>query len=525
MTRTRRLAGWANLAAASVLMLAVWVLLVLLASRPAFKHLFDFSPQATGSISPVTEELLAEIRRQDIQVEIHTFLPPLGSPPQNNEEARHRWEIVNRLHNLTYDLLRQYGYFGGEAVRVVHHDLMRDVAKTREAAERFRFRGDEGSTVVVVVEGRHEKLQLESDMAVIEFPAMGPQANVPGPRSTLPLLKDYKGEEAISSAIKALLTQGTPVVYFLKGFHGASLDDTTGGGYSKLAQGLKDEGFEIRELSLRETREVPQDAAVVALLEPRAEITDRDAQALYEYVRRGGRLFVNFSFVPIQGMNPTLGELGRRLGFDVSPEVVFHLIPTSTPSAPWDDGKPEVRQLDVQSMAPNHPITKPLILAGRAPQFTMARELRRRDDVPEGVRPDPSLLTTGPHAWLANWPEGGRPDLYHAPRDPRAFQARSLSMVIDVDSEEEGTEGHVVLLGGMAINNVGYPINYDLGLNVFNWLAERKALVTIRGKDYRASRLQVGAEELSNMKWLLVAGWPGGLLLLGLLVLWRRRRI
>ena len=67
-------------------------------------------------------------------------------------------------------------------------------------------------------------------------------------------------------------------------------------------------------------------------------------------------------------------------------------------------------------------------------------------------------------------------------------------------------------------------MNGDLGLNIFNWLAERRALVSVRGDRYVSRRLEVVPQQLSRVRWLLVGGVPGGLFLLGLIVFWVRKR-
>ena len=53
-------------------------------------------------------------------MEFHTLYGRL--PSGTTEEKRQLWAIHAQLHVLTTDLLRQYAYHGGEAVRVVHHD-------------------------------------------------------------------------------------------------------------------------------------------------------------------------------------------------------------------------------------------------------------------------------------------------------------------------------------------------------------------------------------------------------------------
>ena len=71
--KLRALGMWANLAVAAVLMLAVWLLMIWVGSRPAFKTLIDLTPQQRSTIDPVSADLLKELSAQGVQVELHTF--------------------------------------------------------------------------------------------------------------------------------------------------------------------------------------------------------------------------------------------------------------------------------------------------------------------------------------------------------------------------------------------------------------------------------------------------------------------
>ncbi len=528
MTAVRRTLGWLHLLAAGVLMLAVWLLLVVVASQPGLKRLWDLSPQAAFTVSQVTEQLLLEARKAELPLEFHTFLQPLPPGVPADPLQRQQAQILGRLQSLTFDLLRQYAYLGGPSVTVKHHDVLRPNDETRALANRFGVRGDSGDVIVVVAKGRHKRLSLEGDLAVIEYPAMRTPQGLP--TSALPILKDYKGEEALSSAVKGLLVQGTPVLYLLKGYGEADRQSQTIGlSYGLWVQALEQEGFRVEDLDLGRSGGVPKDATVLALLEPRAELTERDAHTLHDWLRRGGRLLLVYSFLEIDERNPTGGELGRLLGLEVGRDIVFHLIPDPRrPGAPGLDGNPGVQRLDIQGLNPQHPITKPLHLAGRALQFAAGREIRRTGETPAGVRLE-DLLVTGPWAWLGRRGPDGRPD-WRAPGSEAAFAPRTLGLVADVDGppDENGrptATGHCVVLSGVAFANVGMPVNGDLALNIVNWLSERKELVTVRGDRYEARSLKVTPQQLDRLWWLLVVAVPGLLLSLGLFVKWRRSRI
>lgn len=525
-----RVAGqWANLLVAGALMFAVWLLMVWVGSRPALKALIDLTPQQSSTIDPVSVDLLRELSTQGVKVELHTFFERGGALPQDPFQRQRRL-ILQRLQELTDLLLRQYAFHGGESLSVVAHDLYGDVQGTREAVQRLGVTSFDVIAVSVQQPGRpprHRTLSLEGDLAIVEIPEIR-QTNSPLPQTALPLLKNYKGEEAISSALKSLLVQGTPVVCFL---NGNSLDlqpptSNAGASYSQLYQTLRALGIESRELDLSRTRAVPEDASVVAILEPRREFADSEVRALHDYLRRGGRMFVNYSWAAQPDWNPTGGELGKLLGFELGVQPVYHLIadPRYGSQVRGLDGDPRVSKLDLM-LNPNHPITMRLARSSQMLQMDQARPILRRSDQPKGVRYE-ALVQSGPQAWLATPGRDGFPDT-RAPAMESAFGEHDLGAVIEVDGEPKPdgsrTTGRCVVMTGLFCNNLGMAINANLCANAFNWLVERNVLLDIQGSRYVARHFELAPQQQDRVWWLLVIAVPASLLLCGMFVAWRRR--
>lgn len=529
--KVRRLAVFGNLAIGGVLMLAIWVLLVWVASRPALKGLIDLTPQRVNSVDPVTVDLLRELRAAQAEIEFHLFYQQYDGQGVD-DAAKQSLRIRERLVDVTRLLLRRYEYLGAESVTFVEHTPYRDTAAYREAAQKFGYTAADGEALIVAVtmpgkELRFRKLSLVSDLAVIDLPNQPAQG--PVPRMPVPVLKGYKGEAQITSALKSLLVQGTPVAYVLKGYStGVDFSTTAQLGYGGLIAALGQSGFEVRELNLRQDERVPADAALVIVLEPKSDFAARDAEVLFDYVKRGGRLFVDYSWSPIQDMNPTGGRLGELLGFELSEQPVFHLIPDVTGRAGGRglDGNDGVARLAMR-VNPLHPLTKRLAESGRPFELWFARELRERPGAPPSVRREP-LLSTGEQGWLAVPDRHGQPD-NRAPNVPlRSFV---VGMACEIDAQPGGNggggeaprTGQVVLIGGVFCNNASMRLFGDFAVNVCNWMAERKVLLDIQGSAYEARFLTLQPQQLDRIKTLLVWWVPGAFLVLGFLVWWRRR--
>lgn len=525
----RRVAGWGTLLLASALAAAIWAMLVVFAARPGLKAVIDLSPQRRFTLTDDTKELLATVRQAEQKIELHTVYEPLALSGEATERDKHVYALRASIQNLTTDLLRQYRAIGGNSVDVWHHSLRDEPGRIRELTRALDRRIL--NFVLVKVGERSKVLSVDWDLAEIDLgQSAGPQ--LPGQtREPMPLLRDYKGEEAISSAIKSLLVEGKPKLYVLEGYGEANISDGVEHSYSELMTTLEAEGFQIARLNLAESRAVPPDATCLALIEPRKEMGDAHAEAILAYLRRGGRLFLNVAYVDQpEEWNPTLGNLGQRLGFGLGQDLVCNLVgDPRRPGQPGRHGEYHVQTLQITDLNPVHDLTRSMLRNGRFPVLVAAREIRRSAAPPDYAAVDLSLLRTSRFSWIEERTvvqgPGQRSVDYYAPQGVE-MAPRCVGAVIDVVANEGERPGHVVVVSGMAFHNAAFrTVNGDLALNVFQWMAERKVLVGVRGTRYQPRELKLVGQQVGRVQWLLIAGVPGALLLLGIAVLWRRSRI
>jgi hypothetical protein len=522
-----------NLLLGGVLMLLVWALLVWVGSRPALKALVDLTPQQTNTVDPLTEELLRDLRAQQADVEFHLFAPPLDGEGADAAQQQ-ALAIRARLVDLTRTLLVRYQYLGGERVIVRDYDFYRDSQAAREAKDAFGYKVAEAEVLVVAVrmpgkERRFRKLSLISDLAEIQLPQSSPLPQ--GMRVPVPLLKNFKGEEGISSALKSLLVQGVPVLYVLQGYSpGLDMTSATAVSYSGLVAALQRAGFDVLPLSLRDGGGVPKDATIVLVLEPRHEFSAVDAEALYAFAQRGGRVIVNYSWSGVPDQNPTGGRFGELVGYEVDPRIVYHMIPGGgRTGGRWLDGDDAVSRLQM-AINPSHPVTRRIAESRRPLEVTLARALTLRP----GSRGEP-LLQTGPQAWLGVQPPDGGPPDNRAPQIQ--LQAFEVGYAFEVERGQTAAQdgsaaageaerrGQVLVLGGMFASNIGMRAGFgDFLVDACNWLAERKVLMGIKGAGYQAKMLDVKPPQLDRTWWLLVVGVPAHFLVLGAVVMFVRRR-
>ena len=169
-------------------------------------------------------------------------------------------------------------------------------------------------------------------------------------------------------------------------------------------------------------------------------------------------------------------------------------------------------------------MTAPLLRQGRYPRFKVGRAISGPEGAgPDGVRVQTYFVRTGPWAWLEPRLANGMVD-YIGPQDRAAYGSKSIGAIVDVDADNGAQTGHVVLITAEGFDNLSFQFNGDFALNLFNWMTEREALISIRGKRYLSHRLELAPQQVDRIGWLLIAGVPGVLLLLGLFVMYRRSR-
>jgi len=526
--RSRRFGLWLQLIVGGALLLVFWALLVWASARPALKALIDLTPQQVNSVDPVSEELLVDLRGRKAAIEFHLFYPPYAGEAADDWK-RQEFRIRERLRELTRLLLVRYQFLGGESVKIVAHDFYADAQKTREDAQAFGYTDAETDVLVVAVrmpgkERRFRKLSLPLDLGQIE---RSNQGGGPMSRVSLPVLKRFVGEEQISSALKSLLVEGTPVVYLMRDFSPLLSLGETAYGYSGFLAALGKSGFEVREWRISQSAGVPEDAALVLVLEPTSEFPDRTAQAIHEYLRRGGRVLLNYAWNPQPDANPDGGKLGELLGYELSAQPVFHRIRElrGRTAGRGLDGDPAVAKLEM-FVNPLHPTTRRIAQSGRPLEVAMARGVRERAGAPPSVRRE-ALLRTGEQGWLGVVGPDGYPD-YRAPNVQ--LQPFDVAMALELDVAPDAVRpdgpksGFAVVVGGVFCNNAGLAAFGDFGLNVCNWMAERRALLDLKAPGYEAKHLSLQPQQLDRVGWFVVWGVPGAFLLLGLFVVWRRRQ-
>lgn len=124
-------------------------------------------------------------------------------------------------------------------------------------------------------------------------------------------------EESLTGGIARILAERARVLYFLDGHKERSLGAGTGENWSRITQVLRNEGYEIRPLSLLQLSDVPSDASAVVLAGPEADVAEGELRALTDYLQRGGSVLVAVDPVALPRLEAWVATYGFALGDDV----------------------------------------------------------------------------------------------------------------------------------------------------------------------------------------------------------------
>lgn len=320
-------------------------------------------------------------------------------------------------------------------------------------------------------------------------------------------------EASVARALERLARGGERWIVFLEGHGERDPRDEGDQGFSQWAEALRRAGLTPYPLNLARTPVIPDNTDVLVLASPRRALGPGELLKLQAYVARGGNLL----WLQDPGSEP-VEALAALLGVQRVPGVVV-------------DANLELRKvLGIRNAAvvpvvdyPQHPVTSGL---DALTLFPVAAGLATTAEDEDPWR-HTVILETLPRAWAETGDlQGGSVRFDSAEGDTPGPLV--LGMALARNRPHGKGEQRVVVIGDsdFAANAyLGAAANLDLVMALANWLSRDDHLVEIRpARPAPDVRLAFSEREVLWVSlWALVL-MPGGLLLIGLWVGWRRRR-
>lgn len=517
------------LGAGVLLAVAIFAMVNYLSLRH-FKR-FDWTSSKLYTLSEKTENVLAGLDRE---VDAVVFLSPGSELYGPVNELLSRYEAANPR------------YFKKRVI-----DPAKNILEARRLVEQYDVKRQ---NVIVVTAGDDRRIIDELDLA--EYDYSGAQFGQG------PSLKEFKGEQQITSAILELIEAKKPKIVLTTG-HGEANQEL-----SKAKIRLGSDNFEIEEWSPAETLQVPADADLVVVAGPTTRFFQPELDLFTSYLAGGGRMLLLLDPLGSGGLldDPLLRDWLAGYGVAVGDNVVI-------------DPSIQVPFLGPESLFTAsygaHPIVENLDKGRRPVVLSVARSIEKSDPVPDGYHVT-ELIKTSPESWgetdiqdVDNLAAGD--DELHGPLsvavavsfevekpeaaadDAGASSGEDTSDASDVSdpsdpsdmsdlsdeetADEEGSsadegapkppEARLVVFGDVdfaADSQIESAANAELLVNTFNWLVQREKLIAIEGRKPQETRLSFGIGELSSVRLLVMLILPGLAVITGVSVYLRRRR-
>jgi ABC-type uncharacterized transport system involved in gliding motility auxiliary subunit len=471
---------------AVILVIALTIMINWLSARRWVRA--DWTSTQIYTLSEKSENILANL---EDEIRVVVFMTPQTAMYDQVQELLERYKAAS------------------DKVSVEYIDPEKEPLKTTQLAEQY---GVQVADTVVFVYGDRTKYVTSDQMADMDYSGMQYGQG--------PTMRAFKGEEQFTSAILSLVAPNVPKVYFVTG-HGEAALDSVGGGNDRglriLEEALKRENMETADTSLL-SGQVPDDAAVIAIIGPTTAFTEAEIDALGGFLDHGGRLLVALDplIEPPGVMRPTrLEAMLAERGVVVRDDLVV-------------DPSRRLPFYDLSAVYledfPAHALTNGL--EGFAVLFTVARSLAADGDHAT------ALVQTSDDGWgetnLAMLLRGDPVALDDADSPgPAVVGVAVEAEAVAAESNEEDTPQYRLVVFGdsdfltdLDISNAG---NAVLAANTFNWLTAREDLVGIPPRDVEQVSLFLSQKQMRNLLLLVLVAMPGAAILAGIFI-WRRRR-
>ena len=477
----------------ALLVLSVVALLAMV-NYLAARHYSRFDWSGTGRIelSPLTRHMLSSVTNE-LRVILY-------------------FDRDETLFKMSHSLLKSYAAFNPRII-VETIDYTRDTSAALAAKKKYNLVEKNDRDMVIFDCQDRTKFVYQGELSDLDMNEM-----LAG-RSGEVKRVAFKGEMLFTSAILNVLTPRQLKAYFLQGQgeHDPASDEGLMG-YSKFAGVLRENGVKSESLLLEGSAEIPSDCNLLIVAGPRLKMFPVVVEKIDRYLKKGGRLLALFNFNSATretGLERTLAEWGVVVGRNRVQDAEFAVN--------------RDKQDMVVSTYGTHKLVRPLVGSGLymlLPRTVSSdKSARRGADAPQV---EELVFTSAGGRVIENF----RPD--GSPSPSSSDPIGQIPLVVAVEgggvrkvSAERGAT-RIVVAGDsifLANDTIDKVANHEFASHAINWLLAREdMLVGIPSKRMKEYKVTMSRAELFSVQWILLAGMPGGALLVGGLVWMRRRR-
>ncbi len=452
----------------------------------------DITRNHQFSLSP---ETLAYLDRIEDPVVVYVTRPVASSQSE-----------VKRIFRDVQELLREYEYVGRRGTKRLIRAEFINIYEQREQArmlvEKYGIRPDQEHAIIVA---REDGKAYREIMATELYDVKNEE------------IAGFKGEQAFTSAILGVANPERRKIYWLSGHGEMRVDDVDPlRGLSMAGQELLQRNLEIEGLDLTRSPDVPDDADLVVIAAPQAQLMPAEVAKLRQYLsQRNGRVIV-------------LLEPGRPHGMD---DLFFDwgiLVDDMLVLDPSHEFRATGGDLFIGRFA-RHPVTDFLLTYQLRVLVGLSRPVREDLGAPDDERLTViPIMGSSDDSWAErsyrlNIPHKYDPDTdLPGPVTLAALAERNVGTQIglQIPGGRLAVFGNADFIANNRFDTLGNRILFS---NVVNWTLDQDSLLNIPPRSVENFRLVVSRGDLVALS-LRFAAIPGGVALLGFLIFIVRRR-
>ncbi len=271
-------------------------------------------------------------------------------------------------------------------------------------------------------------------------------------------------EAGWTSAMIKATREGATKIYFVQGHGEKDIHSDDDSGLREFSKALGDASFQTEPINLLDKKEIPEDAAAVAIIGPTVPYLENELQTLREYLERGGRLFLALD----PGVRHNLANLTKTMGVQFANNYVLSMLQIVGQGPVTVIGRTFDATSDVTKSFRNddHFAVFPIVS-----EVTPAPDKSSDIEVREIVKSDARSFTMN--------------DLKSAPS--RQPDTKSVTVGVDVKGKlkSDGKSFKAVIFGDsdfFSNRAIFLGVNRDLAMNALAGLTDQKDLLSIRPK-------------------------------------------
>ncbi len=314
-------------------------------------------------------------------------------------------------------------------------------------------------------------------------------------------------ESNLTNAVVKVTRELDKVIYFLQG-HGEKLVDEEGSqDYKRAADGIKSENYLVKSLNLAEEKQIPEDCSVLISAGPKSDFFQFELDTIDLFIANGGKFM---ALIDPQVNSNLLESLGKY-----KIKMVDNIIVDASGVGQLFGMGPEI---PLVSDYEDHEIFKDFNIMTFYPR---ARSVETSTEGESGFTTK-VLFKTTPSSWAESDYLNRRVE-FNADKD---IKGPIPLAVLSTKTIRENKKAQVMVVGdsdfatNAYIRNSG---NYDLFLNMVNWMAEEEDLITIRPKEIDDRRVNLTQKDSKMVLYLCVIALPLMVVIGGVVVYFKRR--